>query len=100
MCKKDLYNHVLEVVVSETEIGGGILQDPKNKTLEVVDARHMLVYFLRRFAGFSINYIAHLLNMTNQGVNQILRHFDNRRKQGGNSFEITFQRIRNALETN
>lgn len=100
MCKKDLYNHVLEVVINETEIGGGILQDPRNKTLEVVDARHLLVYFLRRSAGYNISYIAQLLNMTNQSINYILRHFDNRRIQGGKNFENTFQRIRKLLENN
>lgn len=100
MCKKDLYNRVLEVVVAESEIGGELMQDPKNKTLEVVDARHLLVYFLRNFAGYNIGYIARLTNMTNQSINYILRHFDNRRAQGGKNFENTFQRINRLLENN
>lgn len=100
MCKKDAFNHVLNIVITETEIGGGILQDSKNKTLEVVDARHLLVYFLRTSAGYNVGYIAQLLNMTNQSVNYILRHFDNRRKQGGKNFEYLFQRIRKLLENN
>lgn len=100
MCKKDLFDRVLEVVVSETEIGGGIVQNPKVKTFEVVDARHLLVYFLRHFAGFNLSYIAQNLEMTRQGVSYILCHFDNRRKYGGKQFESNFQRIRKALESN
>lgn len=100
MCKKELFMQILQIVESETEIGGGILQNPKIKTVEVVDARHLLVYFLRTIAGYNIGYIAQNISMTPQGVSYILCNFDNRRKHGGKIFENTFQRIRKHLESN
>lgn len=84
----------------ETEISGGILQCPKTKTREAVDARYLLVYFLSRFAGLDTSYIARTLGMTPQGIRKMLNTFDDRRKQSGKIFEITFQRIKNSLETN
>lgn len=100
MCKKDFFNRILAVVECETEINDGILQCPKTKTREAVDARYLLVYFLNHFAGFDASYIARTLGMTPQGIRKMLNTFDDRRKQGGKIFEITFQRIKNTLETN
>ncbi|MCH5332051.1 MAG: hypothetical protein J1E33_06580 [Alistipes sp.] len=98
MCKSELFNSILQVVEQETEIAD-VLHN-KSRTLEVVDARYLLVYFLRNYAGYNNGYIAERMNMTNQGINKILRNFDTRRRQNGNFFEATFQRIRNQLSTN
>lgn len=98
MCKKELFERVLNLVIAESEIGGGILQNPKIKTREVVDARYLLIYFLHRYAGFDAAYIARALGMTPQGVRQIISSFELRKQQSGKIFEITFKRIHNALE--
>ena len=76
------------------------MQNPKIKTREVVDARYLLLYFLDRYAGFDTAYIARALTMTPQGVRQAISHFDERRKQAGKIFEITYKRISHALESN
>lgn len=99
MCKNDFFNHILTVVECETEVGREILQGPMIKTREAVDARYLLIYFLNHFAGFDSSYIARALGMTPQGVRKIINAFDDRRKQSGKIFEITFQRIKNTLET-
>lgn len=98
MCKSELFNRILQIVEQETEIDD--VEHNKSRTLEVVDARYLLVYFLSNYAGYNNGYIAKRLNMTNQGVNKILRNFDTRRRQNGNFFEATFMRIRNQLSTN
>ena len=98
MCKKELFERVLNLVIVESEIGRGILQNSKIKTREVVDARYLLIYFLHRYAGFDAAYIARALEMTPQGVRQIISGFDERKEQSGKIFEITYKRIQNALE--
>lgn len=102
MHKKDFFNHILTVVECETEVGREILQGPMIKTREAVDARYLLIYFLnhKHFAGFDSTYIAHTLGMTPQGVRKIINTFDDRKEQSGKIFEITFERIKNTLETN
>lgn len=99
MCKKDLFNRILDIVSSETEVNVEAIINTKNKTLEVVDARFLLVYFLNR-EGYNIPYISKNLHITNQCANYIIRNFDDRRKISGKMFEITFQRIRKVLENN
>lgn len=100
MCKKELFERVLNLVIVESEIGGGILQNSKIKTREVVDARYLLIHFLHDndYAGFDAAYIARALEMTPQGVRQIISGFDERKEQSGKIFEITYKRIQNALE--
>lgn len=100
MCKKDYFNHILFLVECETEVGEGVIQSHNIKTREAVDARYLLVYFLNHFAGFDASYIARTLGMTPQGIRKMINSFDDRRGQSGKIFEITFQRIKNKLETN
>jgi hypothetical protein len=96
MCKSEIFETVLAAVAKETEIpiekivGGG-------KTREEVDARYLVVYYLK-YAGFYESDIARMLRITRQAVGAILRQFETRRKQSGKIFEIIFLRIRNALE--
>lgn len=92
-----IFERVLRTVVAETEISAQIIMSRCNEQ-EVVDARYLLVYFLRR-EGFAPCGIAVRLRMTPQGVSQILRKFDDRKAQGGRIFEITYKRIGNELET-
>lgn len=100
MCKDDMFFEILRVVEAETGIDREILQDPKSRNMEVVDARYLLVYFLRHHAGYNIGYIAHLLNMTSPGIRRIVRNFELRREQSGNFFKTIFQQIKNKLKTN
>lgn len=99
MCKSDLFNAIITLIGVETEVSEAEILG-KSKTIEVVDARYLLVYFLARHAGFSNGVIAKKLSITPQAVAQILRNFDLRRKQSGKFFEITFNRISNALKNN
>lgn len=99
MSKSEVFNEIFAVVMAETEVSEAEIIG-KCKTIEVVDARYLLVYFLARHAGFTNNAIAKKLAMTPQAVAQILRNFDLRRKQSGRFFEITFVRIAKALESN
>lgn len=98
MCKKDVFGEILALVTSETEVTEvDILNGVK--TIEVVDARNLLVYFLAHHAGFSIPTIAKQLSLSPQGVAKILRGFDLRKKQSGNFFATTFRRVETALKT-
>lgn len=99
MCKTDIFNNVSNVVTSLTEVDYSTMCQSGIKTREVVDARYLLIYFLHVSAGFDIAYIARHLNMTPQGIRQILSQFDLRRKQSGKFFEILFQKIKNSIET-
>ena len=99
MCKSDLLNEIFTLIRVETEVPKEEILS-KSRTIEVVDARYLLVYFLSHYAGFSANVIAKELSITPQAVAQILRNFDLRRKQSGKFFEITFNRISNALKNN
>lgn len=99
MCKSDIFNLIITLIRVETEVSEAEILG-KGKTIEVVDARYLLVYFLSRHAGFSNGAIAKKLSITSQAVAQILRNFDLRRQQSGKFFEITFNKIANQLKTN
>ena len=98
MCKKDVFDEILFLVTSETEVAEADILNGV-KTIEVVDARNLLAYFLAHHAGFSIPTIARLLNLSPQGVAKMLRGFDLRKKQSGNFFVTTFHRVETALKT-
>lgn len=96
MRKSEIFAHLLHIVEEETEVEADKILS-HNKTAEVVDARYMLVYFLS-YMGMYPQSIARSTGISQQGVRQILYNFDRRRKQNGNIFEITYQRILNKIE--
>lgn len=98
MRKIDLFNEILECVANETELNAEKIVS-RDKTYEVVDARYLLIYFLVH-RGFYIKYIAEQTHLTSQGVRQILRNFESRRKQSGKMFETTLLQISKKLEIN
>lgn len=98
MRKTELFQQILECVANQTELNVDKILSA-DKTYEVVDARYLLIYFLTR-EGFYASYIAQQTHLTPQGVRQIMRNFENRRKQSGKFFEINLQYIRHKLDTN
>ncbi len=98
MCKSEIWNKVLAAVSQETEVPEEVIAG-KCKKMEVVDARYLTVHFLFRM-GFHVAEIARQMQRSPQSVRGILRDFDNRRKQSGKFFEMTFKSIENTLAIN
>lgn len=98
MCKSEIFNQVLSVIESETEIRRTEILSA-NKRAEVVDARYMLVYALHK-KGFYFREIAHVSHITRQAVSRMISRFDIRRFQGGKIFETTLKRVCKSLEIN
>lgn len=98
MRKSELFAHILDCVVFETEIEKEQILS-SNKNAEVVDARYILVYLLNR-NGFYHREIARLSGISRQAVSRMISLFDTRRFRGGKIFEITLNRICKNLETN
>ena len=96
MTNSDLFVAILDTVARECEVSPQDILGSR-RTIEIVDARYLLVFFLS-FAGFNTPAISRRTNLSPQCINQILRQFPDRRKQSGKLFELTFQRIRNDLE--
>ena len=99
MSKKETFDAIFDIVMSESEIDYCDLVNTKVRTREVVDARCLLVHFLLDYAGFSVSYVSKYLSMTVQGVRQIKFSFYDRMKQGGKIFAITHERIRKKVES-
>lgn len=97
MCKSAIFNSVLVFVSQETEVTADELQG-HSRCKEVVDARYLLVYFLRS-KGFIPAEIARRLHLTPQAVSGILCKFPERRQRGDRLFEINYQRLCKQLET-
>ena len=96
MRKSEVYARIISAVSMETEIPVEIIEGG-GKSTEVVDARHMTVFFLSQY-GFYPSQIAPLIHCSRQGAASMLRNFDLRRKQSGKLFEMNLQRICKALE--
>lgn len=47
MCKSDVFNRILEIVAQETEVSAEEIIG-KRRTIEVVDARRILFFLLRK----------------------------------------------------
>lgn len=101
MSKKTVFYEIFDIVMSETEVEKSLLISPMSKSREVVDARYLLIHFLHNkdYAGFDFAFISKMMNMTPQGVRGISLGFENRLKQSGKFFEITFERIKKRMET-
>ncbi|MCM1301892.1 MAG: hypothetical protein NC226_09240 [Bacteroides cellulosilyticus] len=98
MRKSELFAHILDCVVVETEIEKEQILS-SNKNAEVVDARYILVYLLDR-NGFYHREIARLSGISRQAVSRMISLFDTRLFRGGKIFEITLNRICKKLENN
>ncbi|MCM1216489.1 MAG: hypothetical protein NC209_03755 [Alistipes sp.] len=98
MRKSELFAHILDYVVVETEIEKEQILS-SNKNAEVVDARYILVYILDR-NGFYHREIARLSGISRQAVSRMISLFETRRFRGGKIFEITLNRICKKLENN
>lgn len=99
MSKKTVFYEIFDIVMSETEVEKSLLISSMSKSREVVDARYLLIYFLHDYAGFDFTFISKMMNMTPQGVRGISLGFENRLKQSGKFFEITFERIKKRMAT-
>lgn len=96
--KQELFDRVLQIVAEETEITPDVILST-NKTVEVVDARHILVVSLLD-CGLYVGTIALLSGMTSQAVRKIRNEFETRLKTSNNIFKINYKNIRNSLESN
>lgn len=97
--KQRIVNSALIVITEVTEITECEILS-KNRTTEVVDARHILVKLLYE-KGLYIAYIAKQLNLTKKQVCNIITQFDNRIKQSvicRKNYEITKNKLCNNLE--
>lgn len=95
MRKSEMFNAILDVVAAETEISQACMLSTCRQR-EVVDARHMLCYFLLR-QGLTSPAVAKMLRCTPRNVEKIRDGFALRRKQGGRAFQFVFERIANTL---
>lgn len=97
MCKSDIYRIVVDAIHEKTEISEYEILGQSHRK-EVVDARHLLVYFLFR-KGFIPAEIARRMRLTPQAVGNILRKFEQRLNCGDRLFEISYAQISKQLET-
>lgn len=97
MRKTELFAEILETVANETELTKERILS-HDRTTEIVDARYILIYILRR-KGFYIGEIAHAIKFSRRAVEKIISQFETRRIQSGRMFEITLKRITNKVRT-
>lgn len=96
MRKSEIFEKALQAVAQETELPESIILS-KSRSVEVVDARCILVYVLA-CKGLYNSDIARLTILSRQAVRKILFNFSDRRKQSGNLFEANLKQICNMLE--
>ena len=87
MCNK-IYNEVLNLVASETEISAEVIVS-KSRVEEVVDARQLVVWFCFK-AGMHPRTIAEKLGISRQAVCQKIQTIANRR--ANKAFEYIYKR--------
>lgn len=95
----ELIGRVIGIVAEETEIECGRILS-KDRTAEVVDARHMAVMLLFK-AGVYTSRIAKAFGLTPRNVQYIITDFDSR-AEGNRPLRIMYEtirkRLRNTLE--
>ena len=97
MRKSELFAQILTAVAEETELSTLEILSAR-KTIEIVDARYLLVHMLFCYR-FYRSEIARYLSITPQAVGRILTGFDDRCRQ--NRFlELSLNRIRTEFERN
>ncbi len=97
MRKSELFSRILAAVSEETGLTELEIRS-KRKTLEVVDARYLMVRLLLEHK-FYYTEIARYLNITPQAVSRIITGFEKRKEQSY-FLEPNYNRIRNELERN
>lgn len=97
----ELIGRVIGIVAEETEIECSRILS-RDRTAEVVDARHIAVMSLFK-AGVYTSKIAKAFGLTRRNVQYIITDFDSR-IEGNRPLRIMYEtirkRLRNTLETN
>lgn len=92
------FDDILDVVAKAAEVDASAILS-KNRTVEVVDARHVLVQILAD-QDWQPARIARKLDLTEGTVSRILDHFHNRCKYGGWTINNTLNIARNTIKVN
>ena len=95
----DLIKYVIETVAYETEIPSERILS-RERTTEVVDARHIAVMQLVR-GGVYTSKISEMLKITPRNIQYIVTEFENRLARNRplrNRYEIITKKLRNSLE--
>ena len=99
--RTEIIERVIEIVEEETEIERERILS-RDRSLEVVDARHLTVALLAKM-GIYTTRIAFVLKLTPRNIQYVLTHFDDR-ISGNRTLRIMYEtirkRLRNVLETN
>ncbi len=96
MCKSDVFQTILRAVSAETEIPADAITNPRNKLTEVVDARHIVIYYLKH-SGLYPSEISRLMGMSRRAVNYSILSFNNRLEYGGKMIRINWENIAKRL---
>lgn len=96
MCKYDMFQTILRAVSAETEIPADAITNPRNKLTEVVDARHIVIYYLKR-NGLYPSEISRLMGMSRRAVSYSIVAFNNRLDHGGKMLRIIWEKIAKRL---
>lgn len=97
MCKSDVFNRVLEAVAQETEIKAEEIIG-KGRTIEVVDARCILFFLLRK-EGLYPSQIAEKTHKTSAAVRYLLSDAQER-IEANSMIEKTLKKVQKKLENN
>lgn len=96
MCKSDVFQTILRAVSAETEIPTDAITNPRNKLTEVVDARHIVIYYLKQ-SGLYPSEISRLMGMSRRAVNYSIMSFSDRLEHGGKMVRINWENIKKLL---
>lgn len=97
MKKDQLFNALLQVVSEECEITAEEILST-NRSVEVVDARHILVKCLSE-CGMYVADMARLTGLSVRSINHILCEFDNRIRFG-HYMRNNYARVRQRISNN
>ena len=96
---RELIKWVIETVADETEIPSERILS-RERTTEVVDARHIVAIILIRM-GVYTSKISNALRITPRNIQYIVTNFENRtacNRPLRNKYEIIKKKLRNRLE--
>lgn len=97
MCKSDVFNRILEIVAQETEVAAEEIIG-KGRTIEVVDARRILFFLLRK-EGMYPSQIAKKTHKTSAAVRYLLSDVQER-ISANSMIEKTLKKVQKQLENN
>jgi len=95
MENKDFFNAICRIVEDVTEVSTDELLSHSRRE-EVVDARYLLVTFLRVW-GFYPSQIARLMGFSIRNINHTLSRFPERIKRQGKQMSRNYQLIKREL---